>query len=166
MIALCLFVYWFSFHFVIYIFDISWMTWYFMSWHTGDSPGLGTSACSGTCAPGYYCPEASTSANQKQCGHSSSAIIDDSTQNMFFCPQGSFRPLQVHAGYYSIGFNRTTRSVFYSNTYMCIYVCVCVQIYVFSSYALNNAYIWLSDPTSCHVLPVPIASSGYRQIHM
>jgi hypothetical protein len=74
----------------------------------GATPGLANSACSGACSPGYFCPEASTSPTQWQCGMGD-GHADGSEQNAFFCPQESPEPLRVLVGYYSIGFNRTTR---------------------------------------------------------
>lgn len=73
--------------------------------------GLQNSACSGQCARGYYCPEASTSATQRQCGdeHDSTSSTSDRNSNAVFCPEGTSRPLVVQVGHYSIGFNRTTR---------------------------------------------------------
>jgi hypothetical protein len=34
----------------------------------GDSPGLSSASCSGVCVAGYYCPVASNSSKQVQCG--------------------------------------------------------------------------------------------------
>lgn len=57
----------------------------------GGRNGLSTSACSGKCAVGYYCPPGSTSATQLPCG--SVAV---------YCPVGSALPLPVSPGYYTI----------------------------------------------------------------
>lgn len=59
----------------------------------GAIAGLATSACSGQCAPGYYCLEASASARHAACGDAS-----------VFCPLGSQVPLSVGAGNYSAPF--------------------------------------------------------------
>jgi len=47
-------------------------------------------ACSGLCAPGYYCLEASPSITQHPCGSSD-----------LYCPEGSFTPTFVSEGYYT-----------------------------------------------------------------
>ncbi|RYG49157.1 hypothetical protein EON67_06920, partial [archaeon] len=49
-----------------------------------------TSACSGPCAAGYYCPAGSTSSTAFQCGDVS-----------VYCPAGSSAPVTVPNGYYS-----------------------------------------------------------------
>jgi hypothetical protein len=77
----------------------------------GAPAGLQHSACSGPCAPGYFCPEASTAPTERQCGaeYQSPFSNSSSNSNAVFCPEGSSVPLVVQVGYYSIGFNRTTR---------------------------------------------------------
>lgn len=77
----------------------------------GATKGLETSACSGRCAPGYFCPEASTSIFERQCGGENGLSGSNSSgkSNALFCPEGSSIPLPVQVGYYSIGYNRTTR---------------------------------------------------------
>eukprot|EP00939_MAST-03C_sp_MAST-3C-sp1_P003338 g3338.t1 len=52
--------------------------------------------CSGLCERGYYCPVASTSARERECG-------DPST----FCPRGSSAPTPVADGYYTVGDSMT-----------------------------------------------------------
>jgi hypothetical protein len=73
--------------------------------------GLENSACTGLCAAGYYCPEASTSPYEIQCGADHTSLFSNSSDNSnaVFCPEGSSTPLPVQVGYYSLGFNRTTR---------------------------------------------------------
>jgi len=51
---------------------------------------LTTSACSGPCSAGYYCPDASTSATQFKCGGVN-----------LYCPQGSSQATIVTPGYYT-----------------------------------------------------------------
>lgn len=50
------------------------------------------SSCSGSCAPGFYCPLASTNATAIPCGDGPSV----------FCPAGSKIPTPVWSGYYTI----------------------------------------------------------------
>ncbi|GMF50831.1 unnamed protein product [Phytophthora fragariaefolia] len=62
----------------------------------GETSGLSTAACSGKCAPGYYCPSypnpPSISRTQNECGNSS-----------VYCPEGTGNePKFVLSGYYSI----------------------------------------------------------------
>ena len=57
----------------------------------GGQAGLKAASCSGLCAAGHFCPEASTNPRQRQCGG----------QGELFCPAGSRAPRRVHAGYYS-----------------------------------------------------------------
>ncbi|ETW03965.1 hypothetical protein H310_04372 [Aphanomyces invadans] len=64
----------------------------------GSGGQLTTPSCSGACAAGYYCPEASTSATPFLCGNVA-----------FFCPAGSSEPLAVAAGYYTAGGTNSTR---------------------------------------------------------
>mmetsp|Transcript_3555 Transcript_3555/g.5536 ORF Transcript_3555/g.5536 Transcript_3555/m.5536 type:complete len:1103 (+) Transcript_3555:128-3436(+) len=58
----------------------------------GSSIGLSSPECSGVCEQGYYCPEASTSPRQYQCGADS-----------VYCPLGSREPQPVAIGYYTVG---------------------------------------------------------------
>jgi hypothetical protein len=60
--------------------------------HWGGVYGLTAGNCSGLCRPGYYCPLGSASSEEVQCGDSNR-----------YCPTGSFAPLPVALGYYSIG---------------------------------------------------------------
>jgi hypothetical protein len=69
----------------------------------GNTTNLSDPACSGICAPGYFCPEASLSAFQLECG--SYLGLDNSV----YCLAGSSAPVQVPDGYYSLGGNRSTR---------------------------------------------------------
>lgn len=56
------------------------------------SSDMETSAkCTGTCAPGFYCPLASTNSTARLCGDAS-----------VYCPAGSAVPTPVVPGYYSI----------------------------------------------------------------
>jgi hypothetical protein len=66
----------------------------------GGTEGLNTSECSGLCFPGYYCPVASYSPRQIECGNAS-----------VYCPQGSYEPTPVSIGYYTDGASNSTRSV-------------------------------------------------------
>ena len=65
----------------------------------GSTSGLFTKTCSGLCHAGYLCPLNSTSAEQEQCG----------VDARVYCPQGSYEPIVVPAGYYSLGDDVTTR---------------------------------------------------------
>lgn len=66
----------------------------------GSVDGLFNSSCSGPCPEGYYCPQGTDAADSNECGGSN-----------YYCPLGSAKPLQVRAGYYSIGGNNEfTRS--------------------------------------------------------
>lgn len=56
----------------------------------GSIEGLSSEECSGICAPGYFCPEGSTTPYQHPCGGPE-----------FYCPAGSAYPIPVNAGYYS-----------------------------------------------------------------
>ena len=49
-----------------------------------------------TCEAGHYCPPASTSATQNECGNGG-------TEPQLFCPEGSALPLSASAGHYTIG---------------------------------------------------------------
>ncbi|EEY65353.1 uncharacterized protein PITG_17008 [Phytophthora infestans T30-4] len=62
----------------------------------GATSGLTTAACSGTCAPGYYCPSypepPSVIKTQHECGSS-----------VTYCPEGTGNePLFVRSGYFSV----------------------------------------------------------------
>ncbi|GMF24118.1 unnamed protein product [Phytophthora lilii] len=46
--------------------------------------------CSGSCAPGYYCPPGSTTPTQHECGSAS-----------VYCPKASAKPWNVREGYYT-----------------------------------------------------------------
>ena len=48
------------------------------------------------CSAGYFCPPASTSPNEYECGNAD-----------VFCPPGSLYPIPVDSGYYSIGLKST-----------------------------------------------------------
>lgn len=56
----------------------------------GAAYGLGSAACSGICASGYYCPKGSVSPQQESCGDAD-----------VFCPPGSPEPHNVEEGYYT-----------------------------------------------------------------
>lgn len=58
----------------------------------GSTFGLTDPACSGTCAAGYYCPQASVTATAVPCGNSA-----------VYCPPGSVVPTSASSGYCSIG---------------------------------------------------------------
>ncbi|OQR95945.1 hypothetical protein THRCLA_22041 [Thraustotheca clavata] len=64
----------------------------------GGIQALSTKLCSGLCAPGYYCPPGSFSAQQFACGASN-----------VYCPAGSSLPIPVKVGYYTIGNINSTR---------------------------------------------------------
>lgn len=67
----------------------------------GGTYRLSTSACSGLCSPGYICLTASSVSIQYPCG------VDASV----YCPAGSYEPIPVPPGYYSVGGTSiTTRS--------------------------------------------------------
>eukprot|EP01035_Chromulina_nebulosa_P018678 gene18678-24425_t len=103
------------------------------------------------CESGYYCPEASVSVTQHECGSPN-----------FFCPLGSVYPTTVSNGYYSIGLyslplrlqsdvDATTRF----DQRMCEpgYYCTlgvkykCPKSYYGSQYGLNSSYCnGLCDP--------------------
>ena len=57
----------------------------------GEMEGLSTFECSGICAAGYYCPPASTSAQERQCGAAD-----------FWCPDGSALPTHAAEGFYTM----------------------------------------------------------------
>ena len=58
--------------------------------HFGETTGLSTADCSGSCPAGYYCPEGSVSGTTNKCGS-----VDK------YCPAGSSAPTDVSEGYYS-----------------------------------------------------------------
>ena len=114
---------------MVYMSEINTLSIYEILYNLGATEGLQNSACSGLCAPGYYCPERSTSRTQYNCGdlfhgnNDLTTLIDTVSsmfnisesfgtsrlQNSVFCPEGSSAPLPVQVGFYSIGFNRSTR---------------------------------------------------------
>ena len=57
----------------------------------GDSEGLSSETCSGICAPGYYCPAGSISAQQIECGGAE-----------FYCPGHNSHPFRVAEGFYTV----------------------------------------------------------------
>lgn len=57
----------------------------------GATSGLRSSACSGLCAEGHYCPAGSTVATAFPCGG-----LD------YYCPEGSPRPIPAAAGRYTV----------------------------------------------------------------
>ena len=54
--------------------------------------------CTGVCAAGYFCPEASSSAQQQECGGAH-----------MYCPEGSGEPKHVEEAMYSVGGTANTR---------------------------------------------------------
>jgi hypothetical protein len=60
----------------------------------GATMGLSTTACSGLCAPGYYCPFNSTSNTEVECGSKG-----------VYCPQGSRHPETAVPGEETYGGN-------------------------------------------------------------
>ena len=58
----------------------------------GHTSGINLATCSGLCTAGFYCPAGSTSATASPCGGSS-----------VYCPSGASLPINVSAGYYSVG---------------------------------------------------------------
>jgi hypothetical protein len=65
----------------------------------GGTYGLTSESCSGFCTKGYRCNYASPSPTQFPCW-------DNSTM---YCPEGSYQPILVPAGYYSVGDFETTK---------------------------------------------------------
>lgn len=65
----------------------------------GDTTLLSTAGCSGPCAAGYYCPNASISVMQLVCGG-----------NALYCPVGSSLPTPVTVGHYTSGGTQVTRA--------------------------------------------------------
>jgi len=55
------------------------------------SAGTVVDTCEGPCAPGFYCPAGSSSAQQAPCGGTG-----------VYCPTGSAAPVPVHPGFYSV----------------------------------------------------------------
>ena len=98
----------------------------------GATPGQTTASCEGECAPGYACPQGSSSATQQACpaGRYSStpastclgvcpegfycpvATSEDTIQDCgtaaFYCPAGSGTPTSVTTGHYSTPNTTTT----------------------------------------------------------
>lgn len=56
----------------------------------GSAAGLSDPLCTGECRPGYFCPWASTKADQEECGDPSR-----------YCPARSGAPTPVDIGYYT-----------------------------------------------------------------
>ncbi len=65
----------------------------------GNSTGLFLEACSGPCAPGYYCDSGSLTATQFECG--SDAV---------YCPSGSPAPIDALPGSLTTGVSSQIRS--------------------------------------------------------
>ena len=66
----------------------------------GGEFGLTSELCSGKCSSGFYCPLGSISSTEVMCGDPNR-----------YCVEGSWRPLEVDLGYYSVGGgNETTRT--------------------------------------------------------
>lgn len=59
----------------------------------GSESGMSSSACSGLCSRGYYCPAGSISPFMRACGS------DD-----VVCPTGSIAPIRVASGFYTTDF--------------------------------------------------------------
>lgn len=57
----------------------------------GDSIGLNSSKCSGSCPPGFYCPSGTVNKESNFCGSSDR-----------YCPMGSSIPLIATLGYYTV----------------------------------------------------------------
>ena len=57
----------------------------------GGVKAMTSSACSGTCSAGYYCPAGSTSKTEKECGNSA-----------VYCPKGSGKPISASAGRHTV----------------------------------------------------------------
>lgn len=74
--------------------------------------------CTGLCAPGYYCPSyleplpqaPSYTVWPRQPQLNATAYICG--DNNYYCPRGSVYPLEVNAGWYSIGGNADNRTRF------------------------------------------------------
>jgi len=63
-------------------------------------PGLPSLACSGRCAAGYFCPEASTSPFERLCGGDG-----------VYCPAGTGAPVPAKPGHFTVGgANATVRT--------------------------------------------------------
>jgi len=69
----------------------------------GKDVGMTNSYCSGQCYAGFICDEASDSPTQRTCG------INENDSSVY-CPLGSFSPIKVPVGYYSISGTITTRA--------------------------------------------------------
>lgn len=65
----------------------------------GGRSGLFSAVCDGQCNAGYACPLNSVSPKQQPCGTSADV----------YCPIGTFIPILVPAGFYSVGADHTTR---------------------------------------------------------
>ena len=67
----------------------------------GKEKGMTANLCSGNCAPGYICPAGSFSDKQVPCG------TGRENPSAYYCPgygtTGSWLPVKVDAGYYTIG---------------------------------------------------------------
>ena len=61
--------------------------------------GMGDDSCTGPCEAGYYCPEASSSARERECG-----------SELVFCEEGSGNPVNVTTGWYATGGGELTRT--------------------------------------------------------
>lgn len=60
---------------------------------------MGDAGCTGPCRAGYYCPEGSTSATEKECG-----------SPFLYCPAGVGAPIDVTPGWYATGGKELTRT--------------------------------------------------------
>ena len=66
----------------------------------GSGAGLRkNNQCTGPCAPGYFCPSGSTTAQQNKCGGLTK-----------FCPSGSSSPTTVSVGHHTTGGDEQTRT--------------------------------------------------------
>ena len=61
----------------------------------GASTGLSSDICTGLCDAGYFCPPASTSRQQEQCGRESGTKYSEGGPCNWYCPEGTSVPLQV-----------------------------------------------------------------------
>jgi hypothetical protein len=61
----------------------------------GVAAGEASPACTGLCAPGYFCPAGSVSPTAVRCGVHRGAGV--------YCPPGAARPVRVNDGYYTVG---------------------------------------------------------------
>lgn len=60
---------------------------------------MGNEACTAPCEAGYYCPESSTSARERECGSA-----------YRFCPPGSGAASNMTTGWYATGGGELTRT--------------------------------------------------------